>query len=421
MKKVLMSLVVVVFLIAGCNEDVKVAKETYRPIGSMVLPKTPDQSAEFSKWETAYGPGHDTQLYYNTNILLALADQHSAAINKNRQYIGMILNPSDPNSLASVVVKNRAITAAVIGEKMAIARRLAELENRVTEMNREAEMAKEKDYNQLQAEAKLLGITANQSAEALAKAIAAKCDPAKVSELMEQVANMETPPTDDELIKEAKLLTISTDLSIEEMAKEIKEVVTAEHIANLRNLSKENLDKLEATEEANKNAQGIIKELDGVIEKLKKQVDEGTPAPVDPDGALGKLVEMHESMLEDRKTFGNDYLVGTANGIMTAIGLITGDDVTENMLKPVTGLTPASARTQTERLLKECRKYITIADNHGVPKGTFRTGINEAGKARAIEICGQLGLKKDNYDIHTIELESIPGDEDVKADDTVTV
>lgn len=86
------------------------------PMGARVLPKNEAQKKEFAQWQQLYGYGQDSHTYYNLAVLIAGTDQHGKIINRNISYINMILAADDPNSLASMVVKNHNAINALAEE-----------------------------------------------------------------------------------------------------------------------------------------------------------------------------------------------------------------------------------------------------------------------------------------------------------------
>ncbi len=104
------------------------AKQVQPPMGAMVLPKTDIQKREFSQWQRLYGFNEDSHIYYNLAVLLKIADQHGLMINSDRQYINMIFNDKDPNSLASLVVDHDNAITELMKENTELKKRLDELE-----------------------------------------------------------------------------------------------------------------------------------------------------------------------------------------------------------------------------------------------------------------------------------------------------
>ena len=373
MKKVLLlAAFIVLIVLTGFQESVQ-SGPSYRPLETLLLPRTQAQSEEIAEWYGAYGKSRQTQLYYNMTQSLRLIDQHGRVINTNRQLINMIVSMADPNSLARAVVTNRQILQALVKarerERQQINKltaRVRELEKNVTEKEQEAKMPKEQSYKELQEDAKLLGIPANQTTEELEEAIAAATGAERVVSLLDAATE-----------RGEKLESLETQVG--ELQKSLTEMAEAH---------------------------------DDEVEELQKTIAAGG-APAD-DSALNKIMELHAAMLEDRKTHTNDELIGRANGLMTAIGIITGRDVKENMLKPSIALTPASARTQICRLLKEASKYITISRTGGIERGVFRSGISKDDEKKAMELCKQLGLTNGSMNIHLIDLDEIAADEPAK-------
>ncbi len=137
MKKALLILAVM----AACLSPVLGARVTTQPraaaapaatatpsMGAMVLPQTDSQKREFAQWQQIYGYGEESHIYYNLAILVKIANQHGQMINSDRQYINMIFNDADPNSLASVVVAQDSAVRELTKENAELKKRVAELE-----------------------------------------------------------------------------------------------------------------------------------------------------------------------------------------------------------------------------------------------------------------------------------------------------
>lgn len=96
-----------------------------RNMSALVLPKTAAQKREFIQWQQIYGFTEYSHIYYNLAVLLNIADKQEATINNNRNYVYMIIDQLDPNSLASMVVEsNRVINI--------LEKRIEALEKRLT-------------------------------------------------------------------------------------------------------------------------------------------------------------------------------------------------------------------------------------------------------------------------------------------------
>jgi hypothetical protein len=106
MKKVMLTLVMLMMVTAGCQEETNQAPGV-KPISSWVLPKTAEQEVEFAKWKEVYGDNEKTLMHYNIAVLSKIIDQHGRIINTNSGLIFMTLTDTDPNSVASVTVSNR--------------------------------------------------------------------------------------------------------------------------------------------------------------------------------------------------------------------------------------------------------------------------------------------------------------------------
>jgi hypothetical protein len=160
-------------------------------------------------------------------------------------------------------------------------------------------MVKEKEYPQLQAEAKILGINPNQKKDLLIDGIAAATTPEMVAQAREVAANVAGT-------LEATVIDLETRLEV------------ALH---------------DCGESTN--------------------IDEG----------LKRAVALMETQLADRNVRTDPYLSGIANGIKLAIAAVQGVDVDEDeLIKPMSdsGVKGAKQLTGRQRLLKEARKYITL-------------------------------------------------------------
>lgn len=125
MKKKWIILMMLAVMVIGCQEEVgQEIRQTVRPLSSIILPKTLEQKTEYEKWKAVYGDNEITQMHYNIAILLQIADQHGGVINTNRKFIGTILSPADPNSLASVVVRNRRLIQGLVDENKRLAEQM---------------------------------------------------------------------------------------------------------------------------------------------------------------------------------------------------------------------------------------------------------------------------------------------------------
>ena len=143
MKKTVLLLMIVVILSGIClaagdpnapPKPAAVAKPAVKapaipPMRLRVLPKTAGQAREFEYWKGWYGTSDLTQVYYNIAVLMSIIDNHGATINENRELNRRTLSPSDPNSLASMVVKNRNFVGELIMQNATLKRRVAALEN----------------------------------------------------------------------------------------------------------------------------------------------------------------------------------------------------------------------------------------------------------------------------------------------------
>ncbi len=139
MKKALLILAVM----AACLSPVLGARVTTQPraakpaatatpsMGAMVLPQTDSQKREFAQWQQIYGYGEESHIYYNLAILVKIANQHGQMINSDRQYINMIFNDADPNSLASVVVAQDNAVRELTKENAEMKKRVAEQQSRI--------------------------------------------------------------------------------------------------------------------------------------------------------------------------------------------------------------------------------------------------------------------------------------------------
>lgn len=112
---------------------------------SLILPRTAVQKQEFAKWQGVYGYDDKVQLVYNSAFTLRTIDQHSSLINRNRDFIVMILSRDDPNSLASTVVVNKSVIEALIRENVGMKRATGWLQMQVKELSIRIEGLEEKN------------------------------------------------------------------------------------------------------------------------------------------------------------------------------------------------------------------------------------------------------------------------------------
>ena len=101
--------------------------------------------------------------------------------------------------------------------------------------------------------------------------------------------------------------------------------------------------------------------------------------------------------MADRNVYTEPYLTGIANGLLMAVGVITDEDITEQLLKPLTqvGIKGAKVLTGRQRLIKEASKYISTYGD----KNRLRSGLTPAQITEADEIMKRLGVEKGKYDI----------------------
>jgi len=169
-----------------------------------------------------------------------------------------------------------------------------------------------------------------------------------------------TQPTEyQQLQEDAKLLDINPNQKKEILEEAISEATTPVIVVNLNKLLKD-------AEEAN--------------EELREKIGSiGTPAS-GTDG-LEKIRELYEAQMADKNVYTEPYLTGRANAFLEAIGIITGEDMTENLLKPITQVAIKGAKVPTgrQRLIKEASKYIaTTGDRNQLRSGLSAEDIKEA-------------------------------------------
>ena len=111
---------------AQVTTDPKTVAAKQLPMAARVLPKNEAQKKEFAGWQQLYGYGQDSHIYYNLAVIIAGTDQHGQIINRNVSYINMILAADDPNSLASMVVRNHNTINSLAEENALLQNRLSE-------------------------------------------------------------------------------------------------------------------------------------------------------------------------------------------------------------------------------------------------------------------------------------------------------
>ncbi len=224
-------------------------------------------------------------------------------------------------------------------------------------------MAKEKKYTELQDEAEILGIKQNQNAEALTKAIAEATTPAVVSGLMETnrvlVEAAESRPDESEVVGKLK-------------------------------------EELEGAEELLETITGEAKLLREKVKTLESRPD--APTAPDVDAVVKGISELHEAQLANRDVYTDPYLTGIANGLFMALGKVTGKDMSEELLQPVTqqvDIKGAKILSGRQRLIKEASKFIYMKGS----VGSLRSGLTPVDVEKADEIMKVLKVEKGKYNI----------------------
>lgn len=138
----------------------------------------------------------------------------------------------------------------------------------------------------------------------------------------------------------------------------------------------------------------LLNENIAEVNEINTKLGEAAPAT---DEGLVKIVELHEAQLSGKEVHTDPYQTGLANGILLAIGILRGEDVTEQLLTPLTqtevgGVTPLTGR---QRLIKEASKYITkVGGRHNL-----RSGLSDEQKATAMEILKKLHVENGSFEI----------------------
>jgi len=196
----------------------------------------------------------------------------------------------------------------------------------------------------------------------------------------------QTEITYPELQAQAKSLGLNPNQKKEELIKAIAAITSVEGAADMRK-SYETLEKdyIALREKYNK--------------KLEEELERGAsrPTPADVEAVIEKITDLHAAQLQDRNTFTEPYLTGLANGLLLARGIVTGEDVTEKLLKPISNVAREGAKVMTnrERLIKAAGKYVTLASG----TARLRTGLTPDEIKEADEIMKLLGYKKGQYAI----------------------
>lgn len=142
----------------------------------------------------------------------------------------------------------------------------------------------------------------------------------------------------------------------------------------------------------------LNKKLGEAVEALQEKLDTGTRGqPVDPDSILAKITELHKAQLADREVYTNPYRTGLANALLMAIGVITDEDISEKLLKPVTQVDIKGAKVLSGRqqLIRAASKFVTMANG----KWRLRSGLTSDQIAEADEIMKRLKVEKGTYEI----------------------
>ena len=190
-----------------------------------------------------------------------------------------------------------------------------------------------------------------------------------------------------QLQDDAELLGIKQNQSTEKLIEAINEATSPKAVFELL---KSRAELIVATDELQDMNAGLTKRLDEV----------GQGGTVTPAGELESIIvkigELHDAQIADKAVHTEPYRTGLANGILIARAVITGEEVTDKLLKPITQVDIGGAKipTQRERLVKAAGKYITLAGKEG-PQ--LRTNLSEEDIAKADEIMVALGGKKGVY------------------------
>ena len=191
-----------------------------------------------------------------------------------------------------------------------------------------------------------------------------------------------------QLQEEAELLGIKQNQSAEKLTKAIEEATSPKAVA-LLNITISKLDKFNAE---------LSDELKETSTKLGEAAEAKKDLPSDLAGVIDRIVECHDTQLEDRNVHTDPYLTGLANGLLIATGIARGETIKERLLTPITQSRIGGAKVITgrQRLIKEAGKFIT---NAGGGRWLLRTGLTVDQIAEADEIMKRLGVEKGKYSI----------------------
>jgi len=184
--------------------------------------------------------------------------------------------------------------------------------------------------------------------------------------------------TYQELQDEAKLLGINPNQKKEDLVTAIANATTIAAVAAMMELNQK---------------------LGETVKELQERPGPATPVPMDLAEILKPAIELHEAQLADRNVYTESYLTGIANGITMTIGAIKKEDVTEQLIKPVTQVAVKGAKVLTgrQRLIKEASKYINTYGD----KNELRSGLTPEEVEKADEIMKALKIEEGTYIIPT--------------------
>ncbi len=182
------------------------------------------------------------------------------------------------------------------------------------------------------------------------------------------------------------------------MAKELsyRELqVQAELLGIKQNQTADELNKAIAVATTLEVVAGLMETNRVLVEAAEARSDETAP---DVDAAIKKIGELHKAQMENRDVYTEPYLTGVANGLLMAIGEVKGEDVSEELLQPVTqqvDIKGAKILSGRQRLIKEASKFIYMKGS----VGRLRSGLTPADIEKADEIMKVLKVEKGTYNI----------------------
>ncbi len=219
----------------------------------------------------------------------------------------------------------------------------------------------EKSYQELQADAKLLGIKANLPQNELILVIATATSPEAVAELTKNLK--EVNEINSEISERHNIVVVGLNTTIAELQ-----------------------------EAAVTNAE-TIEELHLKIEGLLGQIAEGgQPTGQTTDESVEKLQQLVTAALAEKDVRTNMYKTGCANGLMRAVSIFTGVD--PDMIEPLDIKRPDEAvpLSGRQQAINELKKYVNTR-----PGGGLRSGLADGDKEKADKLLEALGMEKGKY------------------------